>query len=199
MRYYLIFLFIFFTLWGMAQINVGTNFRITAPIPIDKRSVAASLVERDAISPSVRYVGLVVFVESESKNYQLSGGILNTHWKDITSSPNRVDTTSCPNGVFYAPQINTTIIYNDSNCLVIDTIFLPDITTTENVAYIIKKKSVCNKMVIFCLSESDKIHSAYKNEELRQYSFNNNESGVIHVQNSGFSWEIIHEEIYLHL
>lgn len=48
--------------------------------------VVADVTARDAIASDDRYSGLVVFVVSESENYQLVGGITNSHWKYLNRS-----------------------------------------------------------------------------------------------------------------
>lgn len=47
---------------------------------------ASTIVERDAILPLRREVGMVVYVIENQKEYRLVGGILNTNWSEVVSS-----------------------------------------------------------------------------------------------------------------
>lgn len=65
-------------------IEIIDNFRSYATKPLDSRSVKSTLADRDAIPNPERFEGLQCYVQSEGKNYQLQGGITNTHWVDLT-------------------------------------------------------------------------------------------------------------------
>ena len=65
--------------------NISSNFDLFAQLPLDSRLVVADLATRDAIPDVQRYQGMVVFVVSEQKNYQLIEGIGNHQWVDITT------------------------------------------------------------------------------------------------------------------
>ena len=66
-------------------IEVASSFTRKAAVPIDDLSVVADITARDAIASGVRFRGMVVHVLSDSKNYQLSGGITNSDWKPYGS------------------------------------------------------------------------------------------------------------------
>jgi hypothetical protein len=67
-------------------INLGSNFTMNAALPLDDRGTAADLTERNAIASGRRYVGMVVYVESEETNFQLIGGITNSDWAEFSGS-----------------------------------------------------------------------------------------------------------------
>ncbi len=64
-----------------SQIEIGTNFDLIAPLPIDMRMTVNDIAQRDTIL--WRYEGLSVYVESDSMNYQLQNGTTNAHWTMI--------------------------------------------------------------------------------------------------------------------
>ena len=66
-------------------IPLGSNFDLTAGLPLDSRVVAADITARNAISSVARFVGLEVYVESENKKYRLEGGILDGNWTEMGS------------------------------------------------------------------------------------------------------------------
>ena len=61
----------------LESINMQTN------MPLDDRSVVQTIVHRDAIPSSVRYLGMKVYVSDEKKEYRLEDGIENTHWTEM--------------------------------------------------------------------------------------------------------------------
>lgn len=67
-------------------IIVGSNFSVSTNLHIDDRAIMATALERDAIAVGRRYVGMQVFVEDESANYQLLGGIENHNWVKMSDS-----------------------------------------------------------------------------------------------------------------
>lgn len=80
----------------------------TYPTHIDKygmggyRSVA-DIISRDSISDARRIEGMLVYVVSEGKLYQLKGGVTNSNWEEFASLP--------PLGVFNVAGINYPQIY----------------------------------------------------------------------------------------
>lgn len=52
-------------------ISVGSGFDLGANLPLDNRTVAATIVERDSIPAIQLYKGLTVYVEEEQKTYTL--------------------------------------------------------------------------------------------------------------------------------
>lgn len=65
-------------------INLSSNFLLSASLPLDQRTVAADIATRNAIPAIQRFQGLTCYVLSGTsgipENWQLQGGILNTHW-----------------------------------------------------------------------------------------------------------------------
>ena len=66
-------------------ITLGSNFDVETGLPLDSRLVVSGLIQRDGIDSLKRYEGMIVYVESEAKNYQLVGGISNTDWAELSS------------------------------------------------------------------------------------------------------------------
>lgn len=65
-------------------IEVASSFTRKSPVPLDDSTVVADLTARDAIDPGIRYIGMIVFVESEGVNFQLIGGITNGDWQELS-------------------------------------------------------------------------------------------------------------------
>jgi len=61
-------------------ITLTSNFDVNAALPLDSRMVVADLTARDAIAAGRRYLGMCVYVVSDTLTYQLKAGILNTDW-----------------------------------------------------------------------------------------------------------------------
>ena len=63
-------------------IEIIDGFKVNKNVPVDtQRTVVASLEDRDAIDPAVRYEGMETRVLSTKTKYVLEGGITNNHWK----------------------------------------------------------------------------------------------------------------------
>lgn len=60
--------------------EIGQGFDMQAALPLDSRSVTATLLTRNAIPAGIRHVGLSVYVISEAKKFALIGGIDNSDW-----------------------------------------------------------------------------------------------------------------------
>lgn len=67
-------------------ISLASNFQLNSTLPLDSRATVVDIPGRDAMSVGVRYEGLTVYVSSEVTNYQLQGGVTNSHWVNIGSS-----------------------------------------------------------------------------------------------------------------
>ncbi len=63
-------------------INLSSNFNLSAQLPLDSRLIVVDLATRDAIPAVQRYQGMIVFVISEQKEYQLVSGVDNADWVD---------------------------------------------------------------------------------------------------------------------
>lgn len=61
-------------------ITLTSNFDVNAALPLDSRMVVADLTARDAIAAGRRYLGMCVYVVSDTLTYQLKAGILNADW-----------------------------------------------------------------------------------------------------------------------
>ena len=68
----------------MGGIPLISNFDLASRVPLDKRFVQDTLVDRDAIPAVSRYEGLQVFVTETHLNYQLTNGVENINWKEIS-------------------------------------------------------------------------------------------------------------------
>lgn len=66
-------------------ITLASNFDVNAALPLDSRIIVADLTARDAIAAGRRYLGMVVYVISDTITYQLKGGILNADWVEFGS------------------------------------------------------------------------------------------------------------------
>ena len=67
-------------------ILIGSNFSVSTNLHIDDRAIMATLGERDAIPAGRRYLGMQVFVEENSTNYQLLGGTSNDNWVKMSDA-----------------------------------------------------------------------------------------------------------------
>ena len=67
-------------------ILIGSNFSVSTNLHIDDRAIMATLGERDAIPAGRRYLGMQVFVEENSTNYQLLGGTGNDNWVKMSDA-----------------------------------------------------------------------------------------------------------------
>lgn len=67
-------------------ITLGSNFTVNTALPLDDRMTVADTTARDAIDAGRRFIGLTVHCLSDSKNYQLQGGILNANWVELPSA-----------------------------------------------------------------------------------------------------------------
>lgn len=63
-------------------IPVASGFDLNAKAPLDARTVALNLEELNAMPDIQRYDGLMVYVESEERNYQLVNGA----WQQLATS-----------------------------------------------------------------------------------------------------------------
>jgi len=90
---------VFVASYVFASIPLGSNFQLNSQLPLDARTVVATLAARDAMPSGQRYQGLTVYVTANSTNYQLQGGILNTNWVAIGGG-----STSETDPVFTASQ-----------------------------------------------------------------------------------------------
>lgn len=68
------------------SINIASNFDLFATLPLDARTVVATIVARDAIAAGQRYDGLSVYVLADNNTYQLQGGITNSDWKLVVTA-----------------------------------------------------------------------------------------------------------------
>jgi hypothetical protein len=67
-------------------IELSSNFRLFAQLPLDSRFQVADTTERDAIPSGERYEGLETYCVADQTVYRLVGGITNTHWQAATAT-----------------------------------------------------------------------------------------------------------------
>lgn len=67
-------------------ILIGSNFSVSTNLHIDDRAIMATTAARDGIPAGRRYLGMQVFVEENSTNYQLLGGLENINWVKISDA-----------------------------------------------------------------------------------------------------------------
>lgn len=71
----------FTSLSTFGQISVQTNFKVETQLPLDLRLVFPDTTSRNALNTDFRYEGLIVYILSDTSNYQLVGGIQNSNWR----------------------------------------------------------------------------------------------------------------------
>lgn len=64
----------------MAQ-DLIAQFNRAFQLPLETNRFVSTTTARDAISSTVRYQGMVVFVQADSQTYVLIGGITNSDWE----------------------------------------------------------------------------------------------------------------------
>lgn len=67
----------------MPGIDLASNFRLNAQLPLDDRFVFNDIASRDALASIQRYDGLLCYVKSDQKFYVLRGGTANTNWTEL--------------------------------------------------------------------------------------------------------------------
>ena len=63
----------------MAQ-TIITQFARNYNLPLEVTRSVADGTARDAISAGIRWIGMIVYVQSENQAYRLSAGITNSDW-----------------------------------------------------------------------------------------------------------------------
>lgn len=63
-------------------IELGSNFDMKTGLPLDSRFVVNDDTARNAIPSGIRYDGLLVYVKSTKKLWQLQGGITDDLWRE---------------------------------------------------------------------------------------------------------------------
>ena len=66
-------------------VDIIDSLRVVAGVPTDDKFRYADLTARDALLSGLRYEGMIVHVLSNSKNYQLQGGITNGDWIELVN------------------------------------------------------------------------------------------------------------------
>jgi subtilisin-like proprotein convertase family protein len=82
--------------------QIGSNFEYNAKFPLDVREVVSNITERDALSPSKLYAGIIVYVISENKYYYYDN---NNNW-ELFSTSGETGATGIP-GDRYATSSST--------------------------------------------------------------------------------------------
>lgn len=81
-------------------IGIASSFTRNSNLPIDDSFSKADNTARDAIASGVRFEGLMVYVTSTQKLWQLKGGITNSDWKEVgTSADGRSGEVALSSGV----------------------------------------------------------------------------------------------------
>lgn len=88
-------------------ILVGSNFSVSTNLHIDDRAIMATLDARNKIPAGRRYLGMQVFVEENSTNYQLLGGIENGNWVKMSDADGSY-THPTGDGNLHVPATGTT-------------------------------------------------------------------------------------------
>lgn len=65
-------------------IKISSAFDLMSGRALESKTIQATTTTRDAISATLRYEGLRVYVVADGKNYQLVGGIANGDWVDMS-------------------------------------------------------------------------------------------------------------------
>lgn len=68
------------------SIELSSNFRLYAQLPLDSRMQVANLTARDAIPSGERYEGLETYCVADQTVYRLVGGITNGDWQAATAT-----------------------------------------------------------------------------------------------------------------
>ncbi len=89
------------------NINVSTGFSFNTADAADNRTLKPDLAGRDGIPLVFRHEGLVCYVISETKWYQLRGGVDNVNWVDITSGGGGGDSIYTSNDTFTGSRTAT--------------------------------------------------------------------------------------------
>lgn len=61
-------------------IELSSNFKLFAQLPLDSRNQVADIAARDAIPAGERYEGLSTYCIADQTVYRLIGGITNAEW-----------------------------------------------------------------------------------------------------------------------
>lgn len=85
--------------------NIFSQFDRQYAAPIETNRQVANITARDAINNLVRWIGMMVYVLSEDKTYELRGGIDNSDWQEFTG----IDDAPA-DGNAYARQDNDWVI-----------------------------------------------------------------------------------------
>lgn len=65
------------------MINLLESINVQTASPLDSRTVVKTILERNAIPKTVRYLGMQVYVSDEKKRYELKNGTDDSHWEEI--------------------------------------------------------------------------------------------------------------------
>ncbi len=69
-------------------IKLLESLEMQTGLPLDSRDIVANIDQRNNIEPSVRYIGMEVYVSEENKKYRLEDGIENFNWKEMKAIAN---------------------------------------------------------------------------------------------------------------
>lgn len=141
------------------SISVISGFDVRAPEPIDRRSIVATLSERDALSSSVRYIGMTVTVLNDGngnvRDYRLNSGVLNSNWVDITATGSQgpqgsqgVSSLAFTTASFSIPAVNSSVSVSvDSSQFAVDGVNV----YVETAGYFSLTSHTDNQVTLTCL------------------------------------------------
>lgn len=116
-------------------IPVSSGFSVNAGVPLELKTVCATLDARDALSSVVRYDGLFVYVIATQQVYQLRGGITNGDWKGVTVHVHAaIDVTADPfqTPAFANPLVCDALLHKDFKCGLITGNTVINLTNTSD-------------------------------------------------------------------
>jgi len=80
---------------------INDSFETQVALPVDGRSVVATLAARDAIALTVRFLGMETVVQATGIKYRLVGGTANANWVALTDQSGATTTDSIVNALVF--------------------------------------------------------------------------------------------------
>ena len=72
------------------------SLQMQTGLPLDDRNIVDNIEQRNLIDPTVRYIGMEVYVKDENKKYRLEKGIENFNWTEIKAIANASELITDP-------------------------------------------------------------------------------------------------------
>lgn len=76
------------------SIKLLESIEMQTSLPLDGRSIVDNIEQRNNINPTVRYVGMKVYVKDENKEYRLEKGIENFNWIENDVNSKTIETSN---------------------------------------------------------------------------------------------------------